>query len=93
MPDSLTPERRRRGAAAPKAVLGYPDLIELTAQTIRARAARYRRLAVAVLGRVEFAVFATAYFLVQVPLLVGAVLVSRRVRGGRGESLPGTDVP
>jgi bile acid:Na+ symporter, BASS family len=34
-------------------------------------------MAVTVLGRVEFAVFATAYFLVQVPLLLAAALVFR----------------
>jgi bile acid:Na+ symporter, BASS family len=37
-------------------------------------------IAVTVLGRVEFAVFATAYFLAQVPLLLAAVLVFRNVR-------------
>jgi bile acid:Na+ symporter, BASS family len=37
-------------------------------------------IAVTVLGRVEFAVFATAYFLAQAPILLGAVLVFRRLR-------------
>jgi hypothetical protein len=37
-------------------------------------------IAVTVLGRAEFAVFATAYFLVQVPLLLAAVLVFRYLR-------------
>ena len=37
-------------------------------------------LAVTVQGRVEFAVFATAYFLAQVPLLVAAVLVFRSMQ-------------
>lgn len=37
-------------------------------------------VAVTVLGRVEFAVFATAYFLAQAPLLVMAALVFRRMR-------------
>src|SRR5205823_1680558 len=37
-------------------------------------------IAVTVLGRVEFAVFATAYFLAQVPILVVAVLVFRCTR-------------
>jgi hypothetical protein len=35
---------------------------------------------VTVLGRVEFAVFATACFLAQVPLLIEAVLGFRRLR-------------
>lgn len=48
-------------------------------------------IAVSVLGRVEFAVFATAYFLAQAPILVAAVVVFRRVRVGRGISLAGTD--
>jgi hypothetical protein len=37
-------------------------------------------IAVTVLGRVEFAVFATAYFLAQVPVLLAAVLAFRRLR-------------
>jgi BASS family bile acid:Na+ symporter len=44
-------------------------------------------VAVTVLGRVEFAVFATAYFLIQVPLLLSAALLFRA--GRRGE-LTGT---
>ena len=39
-------------------------------------------IAVTVLGRVEFAVFATAYFLAQVPILLAAVVVFR-MRVGR----------
>ena len=42
-------------------------------------------LAVTVLGRLEFAVFATAYFLSQVPLLLVAVLLYRAV----GAAAPG----
>jgi hypothetical protein len=42
---------------------------------------------VTVLGRTEFAVFATAYFLSQVPILVGAVLLIRLIRS------PVTEVP
>src|SRR5262249_3274126 len=41
-------------------------------------------IAVTALGRVEFAVFATAYFLAQVPILLAAVLVFRRRRVGEG---------
>jgi bile acid:Na+ symporter, BASS family len=47
-------------------------------------------IAVTVLGRVEFAVFATAYFLVQAPLLLAAVLVFRCVRVDNPKSLAGT---
>jgi bile acid:Na+ symporter, BASS family len=36
-------------------------------------------VAVTVFGRLEFAVFATAYFLAQVPILLSVALVSRRV--------------
>jgi BASS family bile acid:Na+ symporter len=39
-------------------------------------------ISVAALGRVEFAVFATAYFLAQVPILLGAALVFRGTRIG-----------
>jgi BASS family bile acid:Na+ symporter len=46
-------------------------------------------IAVTVLGRVEFAVFATAYFLAQVPILLTAVLVFRRMRVGDGNNLTG----
>jgi hypothetical protein len=45
-------------------------------------------IAVTALGRVEFAVFATAYFLAQVPLLA-AVLVFRCMRAGDGSNLTG----
>jgi bile acid:Na+ symporter, BASS family len=37
-------------------------------------------IAVTVLGRIEFVVFATAYFLVQLPLLLAAVLIFRYLR-------------
>jgi BASS family bile acid:Na+ symporter len=48
-------------------------------------------IAVTVLGRVEFAVFATAYFLAQVPILLAAVLVFRYLRVGDGNKLTGAD--
>jgi ACR3 family arsenite efflux pump ArsB len=50
-------------------------------------------IAVTVLGRVEFAVFATAYFLAQVPILLTAVLVFRRMRVGDGNDFTGGDDP
>jgi bile acid:Na+ symporter, BASS family len=50
-------------------------------------------IAVTVLGRVEFAVFATAYFLSQVPILLAAVLVFRSLRVAEGNSPPGGDHP
>ena len=37
-------------------------------------------VAVTVLGRLEFAVFAAAYFLCQAPLLLAAALLHRRMR-------------
>jgi BASS family bile acid:Na+ symporter len=46
-------------------------------------------IAVTVLGRVEFAVFATAYFLAQMPILLAAVLVFRCLRVGDGNKLTG----
>ncbi len=50
-------------------------------------------IAVTVLGRVEFAVFATAYFLAQAPILLGAVLVFRCVRVARPIRREGADHP
>lgn len=50
-------------------------------------------IAVTVLGRVEFAVFATAYFLAQVPLLLAVVLVFRYVRVADDSNPPGADPP
>jgi bile acid:Na+ symporter, BASS family len=47
-------------------------------------------IAVTALGRVDFAVFATAYFLAQVPLLLAVVLVFRWMRARDGSNLAGT---
>ena len=47
------------------------------------RQANCLSVAVTVLGRVEFAVFATAYFLAQVPLLVSALVLFRLCRLAR----------
>ncbi len=44
-------------------------------------------VAIMVLGRAEVAVFVTAYFLTQVPILLTATLVSRAATAGR-ESTP-----
>lgn len=46
-------------------------------------------IALTALGRVEFAVFATAYFLVQVPVLLAFALVFRRIRPGEGSHFTG----
>jgi BASS family bile acid:Na+ symporter len=50
-------------------------------------------IAVTVLGRVEFAVFATAYFLAQVPILLAAVVVFRCVWVADGSNAAGADDP
>src|SRR5947208_7759581 len=50
-------------------------------------------IAVTVLGRVEFAVFATAYFLAQVPILLAAVGVFRAVGVIDGNNPAGVDHP
>jgi ACR3 family arsenite efflux pump ArsB len=44
-------------------------------------------------GRVEFAVFATAYFLVQVPVLLAAALAFRGTRARDESRLLGVDNP
>lgn len=46
-------------------------------------------IAVTVLGRSEFAVFATAYFLTQVPIVLAAVFVFRRTRVDESCHVPG----
>lgn len=48
-------------------------------------------IAVTVLGRIEFAVFATAYFLAQAPIILAAVLMFRCTRVARGIHLTGAD--
>jgi BASS family bile acid:Na+ symporter len=48
-------------------------------------------IAVTILGRVEFAVFATAYFLTQVPILLTAVLMFRCTRVGDETNFTGAD--
>jgi hypothetical protein len=50
-------------------------------------------IAVTALGRVEFAVFATAYFLAQVPILLAAVVVFRCVSVAARSNAAGTDHP
>jgi hypothetical protein len=50
-------------------------------------------VAVTALGRVEFAVFATAYFLAQVPILLAAVLGFRCVQVAGGITIAGSDHP
>jgi BASS family bile acid:Na+ symporter len=50
-------------------------------------------IAVTVLGRIEFAVFATAYFLAQVPVLLAAALVFRGIRAGDERKSFGVDCP
>ena len=50
-------------------------------------------LAVTVLGRVEFAVFATAYFLAQVPILLAAVVVFRCVWVADRSHAVGAELP
>jgi ACR3 family arsenite efflux pump ArsB len=69
--------------------------MELTAEDFRRVARRNvgiaTAIAVTVLGRVEFAVFATAYFLSQVPILLAAVLVFRYTRFGDEYYLMGAD--
>ncbi len=50
-------------------------------------------VAVTALGRVEFAVFATAYFLAQVPILFGTALVFRRMRANGTANVLGVDRP
>jgi ACR3 family arsenite efflux pump ArsB len=49
-------------------------------------------LAVTVLGDLEFAVFATAYFLSQVPLLLAAVIAFRWVQSADRIAKNGTDL-
>jgi hypothetical protein len=50
-------------------------------------------IAVTVLGRVEFAVFATAYFLAQAPILLTAVVVFRYMWVAQLNDAAGADPP
>ncbi|MFO0821786.1 MAG: bile acid:sodium symporter [Gemmataceae bacterium] len=50
-------------------------------------------VAVTVLGRAEFAVFATAYFLTQVPILIIASLLFRSAKCRDGANFPGVTLP
>ena len=72
-------------------VLVFPAMIvgmELTADNFRRGVVA---ATISVLGRVEFAVFATAYFLAQAPILIAAAIVFRRVRVVRGINLAGAN--
>src|SRR5687768_13156567 len=46
-------------------------------------------IALTLLGRVDFARFATIYALIEIPLLLGAVAMFRRHQARRGARLPG----
>ncbi len=76
---------------------GVPVLVFLVVVVVgmELTADDFRRVVVAapisVLGRVEFAVFATAYFLAQAPILIAAAIVFRRVRVVRGINLAGAN--
>ena len=48
-----------------------------------ARVAVAAAIAVTLAGRVEFAVFATTYFLSEIPLMLGAIAVFRRSQVAR----------
>jgi hypothetical protein len=50
-------------------------------------------VAVTALGQLEFAVFATAYFLSQVPLLVAAVILFRVRHRSQSDTAPGMGRP
>jgi hypothetical protein len=50
-------------------------------------------IAVTLLGRVEFAVFATAYFLAQTPILVAAAVVFRWVWVAEANKVVGANHP
>ena len=74
--------------AAVGAVLGAerPDLVALAIEFATRNVAVATMAAVTVLGRVDFAIFGTAYFLTEVPLVTGAALLVRSL--GQGRSTP-----
>jgi ACR3 family arsenite efflux pump ArsB len=55
-----------------------PDQFTLAAEFATRNIAVAAAIAVTLAGRVEFAVFATTYFLTEAPLMLGAIIVFRR---------------
>lgn len=68
------------GAAVARTLrANWPDGVALAVEFATRNVAVATMAAVTVMGRVEFAIFGTAYFLTEVPLMVGAALVLRQV--------------
>jgi ACR3 family arsenite efflux pump ArsB len=67
-------------AAGRACALGVRDRLALALVLVVRNVAIATAVAVTVLGRVEFAVFATAYFLNQILLIVAALSLSRLTR-------------
>jgi len=63
-----------------------PDLIALAIEFATRNVAVATMAAVTVMGRVDFAIFGTAYFLTEVPLVTGAALLGRSPGLGRSTS-------
>ena len=59
-----------------------PDRFTLTTEFATRNLAVATAVAVGALGRIEFAVFATIYFLTEVPLMLAAVAIFRRLHSG-----------
>ena len=57
-----------------------PDRFTLAAEFATRNIAVAAAIALTLAGRVEFALFATAYFLTEIPLMLGATVVYRRSR-------------
>ena len=70
--------------------LGAEDRFSLTMVLVVRNVGIATAVSVTLLGRIEFAVFATAYFLIQVPILVAALVLFRLTRSpnliGPGEA-------
>ena len=60
-----------------------PDRFTLATEFATRNMAVAAAIALTLAGRVEFALFATAYFLTEIPLMLGATVVYRRSRHGR----------
>jgi BASS family bile acid:Na+ symporter len=58
------------------------DAFTLAAEFATRNVAIATAIAVTIVGRVEFAVFATTYFLTELPLMLLAIVARRRLTGG-----------
>ena len=67
-------------AAAPLFGASFPDRFTLATEFATRNIAVAAAIALTLAGRVEFAHFGTAYFLIEIPVMLAATVVYRRQR-------------